>query len=92
MIQNYQDAMAICGWAEYPDLFITFTCNHKWQELVDFLKVYHLKPEDRPDSVTQLFKIKLEHLIKEIKKGYIFGKVKSGTQWSDHIFSFTVCV
>lgn len=78
MIQNYQDAMAICGWAGYPDLFITFTCNHKWPELVDFLKTYNLKPEDRPDLVTRLFKIKLNHLIKELKKGDVFGKVKSG--------------
>lgn len=78
MIQNYQDAMAICGWVGYPDLFITFTCNHKWTELVDFLKKHNLKPEDRPDLVSRIFKIKLDHLIKEIKKGKIFGKVKAG--------------
>ncbi|XP_024636211.2 uncharacterized protein [Medicago truncatula] len=77
MIQNYQDAMAICGWVGYPDLFITFTCNHKWPELVDFLKKHNLKPEDRPDLVSRLFKIKLDHLIKYIKKGKIFGKVKA---------------
>ncbi|XP_019227612.1 PREDICTED: uncharacterized protein LOC109208909 [Nicotiana attenuata] len=29
MLQNYQDTMAICKWAWYPDLFITFTCNPK---------------------------------------------------------------
>jgi hypothetical protein len=29
MIENYQDAMAICRWVGYPDLFITFTCNAK---------------------------------------------------------------
>lgn len=29
MVQNFQDAMTICGWAGYPDLFITFTCNPK---------------------------------------------------------------
>lgn len=78
MIQNYQDAMAICAWVGYPDLFITFTCNHKWAELVDFLKKYNLKPEDRPDLVSRLFKIKLNHLIKEIKKGKKFGKVRAG--------------
>jgi len=78
MIQNYQDAMAICGWVGYPDLFITFTCNHKWPELVDYLKKHNLKPEDRPDLVSRIFKIKLDHLIKEIKKGRIFGKVKAG--------------
>jgi hypothetical protein len=76
MIQNYQDAMAICSWIGYPDLFITFTCNHKWPELVNFLKSHNLKPEDRPDLVSRMFKIKLDHLIKEIKKGKIFGKVR----------------
>ncbi|XP_024625434.2 uncharacterized protein [Medicago truncatula] len=74
MFQNYQDAMTICGWAGYPDLFITFTCNHKWPELCGFLSKYKLKSEDRPDLVCRLFKIKLDHLI---KKGEIFGKVKA---------------
>ncbi len=27
MVQNYQDAMAICKWARCLDAFITFTCN-----------------------------------------------------------------
>jgi hypothetical protein len=78
MIQNYQDAMAICAYVGYPDLFITFTCNHKWPELVDFLKKHNLKPADRPDFVSRLFKIKLNCLMKEIKKGKIFGKVRAG--------------
>jgi len=79
MIQNYQDAMAICSWVGYPYLFITFTCNHKWSELLSFLTKHNLKPEDRPDLVSRLFKIKLNHLIKLIKKGKSFGKVKAGT-------------
>jgi len=62
----------------FPDLFITFTCNHKWTELVDFLKVHKLKPEDRPDLVSRIFKIKLNRLINDIKKGNIFGKVRAG--------------
>jgi len=77
MIQNYQDAMAICGWIGYPDLFITFTCNHKWPEVLDFLRMHNLKPADRPDLSCRIFKLKLDHLIKEIKKGEIFGEVRS---------------
>lgn len=38
MIQNYQDAMVICSWVGYPDLFIMFTCNHNCPKLVDFLR------------------------------------------------------
>jgi len=77
MIQNYQDAMAICGYLGYPDLFITFTCNHKWPEVVDFLKLHNMSPADRPDLSCRIFKLKLDHLIKEIKKGEIFGAVKA---------------
>ncbi|MCH79284.1 ATP-dependent DNA helicase PIF1 [Trifolium medium] len=57
MIQNYQDEMSICAWAGYPDIFVTFTCNHKWPEIVEFLKVHKLRPSDRPDLISRLFKI-----------------------------------
>ncbi|KAL7084236.1 hypothetical protein ACP275_14G212700 [Erythranthe tilingii] len=77
MIQIYQDAMAICRWAGYPDLFVTFTCNQNWIEITRFLKGQGLKPEDRPDIVCRVFKIKLDQFIKEIKQGKVFGKVKS---------------
>jgi hypothetical protein len=33
MVQNYQDAMAICRWAGCPDVFITFTCNPQWLKI-----------------------------------------------------------
>jgi hypothetical protein len=33
MVQNYQDAMAICRWAGCPDAFVTFTCNPQWLEI-----------------------------------------------------------
>jgi hypothetical protein len=33
MVQNYQDAMAICKWAHCPDAFVTFTCNPQWPEI-----------------------------------------------------------
>lgn len=78
MQQNYQDAMAICRWAGYPDLFITFTCNPKWPELTSYLATLNLRAEDRPDLVSRMFKIKLDHLIREIKKGNIFGKTRAG--------------
>ncbi|CAJ2653406.1 unnamed protein product [Trifolium pratense] len=77
MIQNYQDAMTICSWAGYPDIFITFTCNHKWPEIVEFLKTHNLKPSDRPDLISRLFKLKLDQLMRDIKEGSIFGKVKA---------------
>ena len=35
MMQNYQDAMAIVRRYGKPDLFITFTRNSNWPEIVD---------------------------------------------------------
>lgn len=78
MFQNYRDAMAICEWIGYPDLFTTFTCNQKWPELCRFLTKEGLKSEDRPDLICRVFKIKLDQLIMEIKQGKVFGKVKAG--------------
>ncbi|XP_070004230.1 uncharacterized protein [Nicotiana sylvestris] len=77
MVQNYQDAMAICKWAGYPDLFITFTCNPKWPEITRFVESRNLNPEDRPDILSRVFKIKLDHLIKDLRDNQVFGQVKA---------------
>ncbi|XP_057770918.1 uncharacterized protein LOC130990707 [Salvia miltiorrhiza] len=77
MIQNYQDAMTICSWAGYPNLFITFTCNPKWPELVRYLDAKGLKSEDRPDIVSRVFKIKLDNLIHSIRNDRVFGVVRA---------------
>jgi hypothetical protein len=64
-VHNYQDVMAIL-----------------WLGRISkFLKRFRLKPEDRPDLVIRLFKIKLNDLLKEIKKSDVFGKVKSGISY-----------
>ncbi|CAH9118153.1 unnamed protein product, partial [Cuscuta epithymum] len=76
MIQNYQDAMAICRWAGYPDLFITFTCNPRWPEIDRFLNPKNLKSEDRPDVISRVFKIKLNGLIKDLRMNKAFGNVR----------------
>ncbi|XP_056694876.1 uncharacterized protein [Spinacia oleracea] len=68
MMQNYQDAMAICKWYGYPDLFITFTCNPKWPEITRFVEKRGLRPEDRPDIVCRVFKMKLDRLISDLKE------------------------
>ncbi|XP_019155261.1 PREDICTED: uncharacterized protein LOC109152142 [Ipomoea nil] len=61
----------------YPNLFITFTCNPKWPEIQRFLEKRNLKAEDRPDIVCRVFKMKLDAMIKDIKKGKLFGRVKA---------------
>lgn len=60
-----------------PDLFITFTCNPKWPEILRILQNNHLSPEDRGDHVARMFKIKLDRLVKCFKDEHFFGEVKA---------------
>ncbi|KAM3379276.1 hypothetical protein P3S68_011690 [Capsicum galapagoense] len=69
--------MVICKWVGYPDLFITFTCIPKWPEITRFVGRRGLNTEDRPDILSRIFKIKLDHLIKNLKANQVFGKVKA---------------
>ncbi|KAL8142758.1 hypothetical protein V2J09_015790 [Rumex salicifolius] len=59
--------MAICKHYGYPNLFITFTCNSKWHEIVRFVEERGLRPKDRPDIICRVFKLKLHAMIKEFK-------------------------
>ncbi|XP_052626798.1 uncharacterized protein LOC128133416 [Lactuca sativa] len=77
MLQNYLDAMSLCKWFGYPDFFITFTCNPKWPEIKRFLKDTSLQPEDMPDILCRLFKIKLDAFIKDLRDNQIFSKVQA---------------
>ena len=62
-----------------PDLFITFTCNTKWQEIADALAVIPgQRPDARPDIVSRVFKLKVDELVSELKKGTYFGKAQAG--------------
>lgn len=78
MVQNYLDAMALCKTYGYPDLFITFTCNPKWPEITRFVTERGLQPEDRPDILCRVFKIKLDQLIKDLRDKHILGRVQAG--------------
>nr|KAJ0218604.1 hypothetical protein LSAT_V11C300153220 [Lactuca sativa] len=77
MMQNYLAAMSLCKWFGYPDFFITFTCNPKWLEVKRFLHNTSLHPEDRPDILCRLFKIKLDAFIKDIRENKIFGIIQA---------------
>ncbi|CAL1371460.1 unnamed protein product [Linum trigynum] len=68
--ENFQDAMAICKWIGYPDLFITFTCNAKWPEIqlmVDLIRDFTGQDPNRADVISRVFKIKLDEFMMEIK-------------------------
>ena len=78
MINNYQYAMAICRECGHPDLFITFTCNVKWPEIIrEFEKKPGFKLEDRPDIISRIFKMKLDDMLDFIKSGTPFGQVEA---------------
>ena len=76
--QNYQDAMTICCWAGFPDLFITFTCNSKWPEIIRYLEANNFNVEDCPDVITRVFKVKLDSLMHDLVQGILFGPIKAG--------------
>ncbi|XP_013601247.1 PREDICTED: uncharacterized protein LOC106308654 [Brassica oleracea var. oleracea] len=75
MSEKYQDAMAICRWYGNPNLFITFTANPNWVEVKEHLEVYGGdSPNNRPDLECKVFKLKLEELMSDFKKGVFFPK------------------
>ncbi|XP_076931739.1 uncharacterized protein LOC143596995 [Bidens hawaiensis] len=77
MMQNYLDAMSLCKWFGYPDIFITFTCNPNWPEIKRFLKDTNLRAEERPNISCRIFKMKLDSLIKDLKDKQPLGKVQA---------------
>ncbi|XP_037049075.1 uncharacterized protein LOC119083457, partial [Bradysia coprophila] len=73
MRERLQDAMSIFGKFGPPDLFITFTANPNWREVVENLRTGETVA-DRSDLVDTVFKIKLDELVRDIKTNGIFGK------------------
>ncbi|GBO45271.1 hypothetical protein AVEN_197137-1, partial [Araneus ventricosus] len=62
MQQNYQDAMAMVRKFGKPDLFLTFTCNPSWFEVLNCMEGVQ-RPEDRPDIIIRVFSMKLKELL-----------------------------
>lgn len=74
MKQSYQDAMTIVRKYGKPDLFITFTCNPGWPEIVNN-KGNHAVASDRPELVARVFHAKLKQLMSDITDNRVFGNV-----------------
>ncbi len=71
---KFQDAMAIIQRFKKPDLFITFTCNPKWNEISNNLFA-NQSAYDRPDIVSRVFRLKLDELIRDLVNRGVFGRV-----------------
>ncbi|GJU47770.1 helicase [Tanacetum coccineum] len=75
MMQNYQDAKALCRAYRNLDLFITFTSNPKWPEIAEMLSfIPGQKPYKRPKVGTRVFKMKPTQLLDDLTKYEIFRK------------------
>ena len=77
MVQNYQDAMAICKWAGYADWFITLTCNPNWPEIKRAVSKVSLTPADRADIVSRVFKMKVDQFLDDLTKNKVLGEVQA---------------
>ncbi|XP_018460165.2 uncharacterized protein LOC108831095 [Raphanus sativus] len=86
LIEKYYDAMAIFRDFGNPDLFITMTANPNWPEIKDHLARYGGdSPNDRPDIECRVFKMKLDQLLKDFKKGTFFKPTPSSEEIDDII-------
>ena len=74
----YRNAMAIVRRYSKPDLFITFTCNPKWDEIQSALYPGE-SYKDRPDLCVQVFKMKADGMLKDLTEKCIFGEVDAYT-------------
>ncbi|GFQ91141.1 ATP-dependent DNA helicase [Trichonephila clavata] len=75
MHERTQDAMTYMRHFGRPDLFIAFTCNPKWPEIVHLLN-HGQKSHDRHDIIARAFRVKVKHMMKLLSKGCIFGNVR----------------
>ncbi|XP_065673938.1 uncharacterized protein LOC136073125 isoform X2 [Hydra vulgaris] len=82
--ENFEDAMAVLKKYCKPDLFITFTCNPKWREIVENLNPGQTVNE-KPDLVCRVFKMKLKPFFEDIFKHEVFGKVISHLEKAEDI-------
>nr|GEU57169.1 putative helicase [Tanacetum cinerariifolium] len=79
MMQNYQDAMALCRAYGNPDLFITFTSNPGWPEITEMLAyISGQRAHDRPEVGARVFKLKPTELLDDLTKSHVFGATPAG--------------
>ena len=70
--ERYQDAMAITRKEGKPDLFITFTCNPLWPEILQSLNPGETS-FDRPDICARVFNMKVKNQRSKVKPFHLFS-------------------
>lgn len=72
MYQNFQDAMTIVRTYGKPDMFINFTANPNWPEILQHL-LPHQNPNDGPDITTRVVHIKLQQWKRDLFQHGVLG-------------------
>ena len=75
MYRHYLDALAICREFRKFDLFITITCNPKWDVIKQNIFPGQ-QPSDRPDIINRIFNEVVRVLMQDLKNG-CFGPLKA---------------
>lgn len=70
-----QDAFAYVRTYGRPDLFVTFTCNPSWSEIVDELMPGQ-SANDMHDVIARVFRLKVKKLMTVITKEKVLGEVQ----------------
>ncbi|KAE8951607.1 hypothetical protein PF011_g32918 [Phytophthora fragariae] len=71
MYKAYQDSMAIVREYGKPDVFVTMTCNPKWEEIEEKITDPLQSAQDRPDIVARVWQQKLKALLKDLDEGVL---------------------
>ncbi|KAH9618152.1 hypothetical protein KSS87_022808 [Heliosperma pusillum] len=72
--RRYLCSMTVVQRYRKPDIFMTMTCNPRWPEIERELSPFE-EPQNRPDLVSRVFRVKLFELKKDISVQKIFGNV-----------------
>ena len=73
MHECQQDAMTYVRMYGHPDHFITIITNPNWPEIKDNL----LDPQEHPDIVACVFRLKVQKLAEMLKSEMISGKAQA---------------
>lgn len=71
--EKFHNSMAIVNVLGRASFFITFTVNLQWREIQENLGPGET-PNDRPDLVARVFKLKLQAFIDDIMKNGVLGR------------------
>ena len=85
MHERQQDAMTYVRKYGHPNLFIT-TTNPNWPEIKNNL-LPGQDPQDRPDIVARVFRLKVQKLLEMLKSEMVFGKAQAwlySIEWQKH--------